>query len=46
MSVIYIETEESPAPPLAVCPKCGRQIIRIDGYCDCEMLFFVAYRRR
>ena len=36
MSAI-IEMVEAPAP-LAVCPRCGRQV-RIDGHCECEQIF-------
>ncbi|WP_187147670.1 hypothetical protein [Candidatus Nitrososphaera gargensis] len=43
-AAIFLEAEESPAP-LTICPRCGRQV-RIDGHCDCEAIFFAAYRRR
>ncbi|HEX2067299.1 MAG TPA: hypothetical protein VHF08_01200 [Nitrososphaeraceae archaeon] len=33
----YQEDDNSP-PPMSICPRCGRQV-RLDGRCDCEMLF-------
>jgi hypothetical protein len=44
MSAIFLEAEQSPAP-LAICPRCGRQV-RIDGHCECEAIFFAGYRRK
>jgi hypothetical protein len=44
MSALFLEVEESPAP-LAICPRCGRQV-RIDGHCECEAIFFAGYRRK
>jgi hypothetical protein len=25
--------------PLTICPKCGR-LVKIDGHCECEAIFF------
>jgi hypothetical protein len=44
MSTIFMETEES-LVPLAICPRCGRQV-RIDGHCECEAIFFASYKRK
>jgi hypothetical protein len=44
MSVLFLEAEDSPAP-LAICPRCGRQV-RIDGHCECEAIFFAGYKRK
>jgi hypothetical protein len=44
MSAIFLDAEESPIP-LAICPRCGRQV-RIDGHCECEAIFFAGYRRK
>jgi len=44
MSAIFLEAEESPSP-LAICPRCGRQV-RIDGHCECEAIFFAGYKRK
>ncbi|HXG06077.1 MAG TPA: hypothetical protein VNI77_01985 [Nitrososphaera sp.] len=40
MSALF--AEEAPVP-LSICPRCGRQI-RIDGHCDCELIFFTDHR--
>ena len=28
--------------PFTLCPKCGR-FIRIDGHCECEVIFLTQY---
>jgi hypothetical protein len=42
MSAVF-EMEEGPVP-LTICPRCGRQV-RIDGHCECESIFFDAFRK-
>ena len=36
----YYSEDSSPAPPLSICPKCGR-MVKIDGHCECEAIFLV-----
>ena len=36
--MLVFELEAEVPAPLAVCPRCGRQV-RIDGHCECEAIF-------
>ena len=38
-TVLYGYQEDDNQPrPMSICPRCGRQV-RLDGRCDCEILF-------
>ena len=38
-AVMYgLQEDDNSPPPMSICPRCGRQV-RLDGRCDCEMLF-------
>ncbi|HLG36627.1 MAG TPA: hypothetical protein VI338_00715 [Nitrososphaera sp.] len=45
MSVIFAAGTEESLVPLAICPRCGRQV-RIDGHCECEAIFFTSYKKK
>ncbi|MDQ3871988.1 MAG: hypothetical protein M3258_00045 [Thermoproteota archaeon] len=49
MSVIISMESDEPAaasaPLIVLCPQCGRQK-RIDERCDCEMLFYLGYKKK
>jgi len=38
-TVVYgLQEDDNSPPPMSICPRCGRQV-RLDGRCDCELLF-------
>jgi hypothetical protein len=42
----YSLDEEDPSSgpvPLSICPKCGG-LVKIDGHCECEAVFFLPSR--
>jgi hypothetical protein len=42
--MLTFELEVEAPAPLAICPRCGRQV-RIDGHCECEAIFLAKARK-